>query len=106
MLTDRRIPFKCTAGLHHAVRHTAADTGFEHHGFLNVLLAIGAASQGAGQAELEKVLAERDPVAVARQIGDLDGIEADDIRYLFTSFGTCSTDEPVQDLIALGLLSP
>jgi hypothetical protein len=105
VLTDRRIPFKCTAGLHHAVRHTAADTGFEHHGFLNVLLAIGAASQGAGQSELEKVLAERDPVAVARQIGDLDGIAADDIRYLFTSFGTCSTDEPVQDLIALGLLS-
>jgi hypothetical protein len=106
VLTDRRIPFKCTAGLHHAVRHTAADTGFEHHGFLNVLLAIGAASQGAGPAELAKILAERDPVAVARQIGDLDGIAADDIRYLFTSFGTCSTDEPVQDLIALGLLSP
>jgi hypothetical protein len=105
-LTDRRIPFKCTAGLHHAVRHTAADTGFEHHGFLNVLLAIAAASQGASQAELAQVLSERDPVAVARQIGDLDGIGADDIRYLFTSFGTCSTDEPVQDLVALGLLSP
>ena len=105
VLTDRRIPFKCTAGLHHAVRHTAANTGFEHHGFLNVLLAIGAASQGADQADMAKVLAERDPVAVARKIGDLDGLEADDIRYLFTSFGTCSTDEPVQDLLALGLLS-
>jgi hypothetical protein len=106
VLTDRRIPFKCTAGLHHAVRHSAADTGFEHHGFLNVLLAIEAASHGASRAELAAVLAERDPVAIARQIGDLDGVAADEIRYLFTSFGTCSTDEPVQDLIALGLLSP
>jgi hypothetical protein len=106
VLVDRRLPFKCTAGLHHAVRHTAADTGFEHHGFLNVLLAVGAASNGAARTDLAKLLAERDPVAVARQIGDLDGRDADDIRYLFTSFGTCSTDEPVQDLIALGLLSP
>lgn len=105
-LVGRRLPFKCTAGLHHAVRHTAADTGFEHHGFLNVILAVGAASHGANRAELAKLLAERDPVAVARQIGDLDGMDADDIRYLFTSFGTCSTEEPVQDLIALGLLSP
>ena len=24
---DRETPFKCTAGLHHAVRHTDADTG-------------------------------------------------------------------------------
>jgi hypothetical protein len=105
VLADRRVPFKCTAGLHHAVRHTAADTGFEHHGFLNVLLAVAAASQGARPADVADVLAERDPMTVARQIGDLDGFAADDIRYLFTSFGTCSTDEPVQDLVALGLLS-
>ena len=36
---DRETPFKCTAGLHHAVRHTGRETGFEHHGFLNVLVA-------------------------------------------------------------------
>ena len=33
---DRETPFKCTAGLHNAVRHTGED-GFEHHGFVNVL---------------------------------------------------------------------
>ena len=46
---DRETPFKCTAGLHNAVRHRAADTGFEHHGFLNVLLATRQAFDGAGR---------------------------------------------------------
>ena len=42
-----RSPFKCTAGLHNAVRHRDPDTGFEHHGFLNVLLATRASLDGA-----------------------------------------------------------
>ena len=33
------LPFKLTAGLHEAVRHTNAETGFTHHGFLNLVLA-------------------------------------------------------------------
>ena len=31
---DRELPFKCTAGLHHAVRHRDEASGFEHQGFL------------------------------------------------------------------------
>jgi hypothetical protein len=30
---------------------------------------------------------------------------AAEVRGLFTSFGTCSTDEPVADLVTLGLVS-
>src|SRR5580658_5261640 len=57
-LVRRRVAFKCTAGLHHAVRHTATDTGFEHHGFLNVLLAVAAADNGADKAHLAELLSE------------------------------------------------
>ncbi len=104
-VAGRRIPFKCTAGLHHAVRHTAADTGFEHHGFLNVLLATGAAAAGAEAGEVAGLLAERDPGRVAAAVKALDEDAAGQIRWLFTSFGTCSVDEPVADLVSLGLLS-
>jgi len=79
------VPFKATAGLHHAVRRG------EEHGFLN-LLAATAAPPG----RLEAVLAEEDAAELDVAAGD---------RSLFTSFGSCSWREPVEDLVELGLLS-
>lgn len=104
-IVGRRVPFKCTAGLHHAVRHTAADTGFEHHGFLNVLLAVGAAIADAPVARIAAILAERDPAAVTASVRNVTPETGAEIRWLFDSFGTCSTEEPVADLVGLGLLS-
>lgn len=104
-LTDRRLPFKCTAGLHHAVRHQAEDTGFEHHGFLNVLLAVAAALDGASDAAVAEQLADQDPGRVAAAVAELDADTSAAVRGMFTSFGTCSTDEPVTDLVSLGLVS-
>ena len=104
-LADRRIPFKCTAGLHHAIRHVAADTGFEHHGFLNVLLAVAAAADGAAAEDVAAALARLDGGAVAAGLAGLDPIDAERVRALLVSVGTCSTDEPVADLVALGLIS-
>jgi hypothetical protein len=104
-LADRRIPFKCTAGLHLAVRHAAADTGFEHHGFLNLLLAVAAAVDGAPGQDVASVLAGLDGDEVAAGIAGLDPLDADRVRALFISVGTCSTDEPVADLVALGVIS-
>ncbi len=98
---DRETPFKCTAGLHHAVRHRDHDTGFEHHGFLNVLLATRLAFDGGTPDEVARVLDDHyanDLVALARQ-SDLAGA-----RRWFTSFGSCSVSEPVDDLVGLGLL--
>jgi hypothetical protein len=104
-LAEERLAFKCTAGLHHAVRHRAADTGFEHHGFLNVLLAVTAALDGRGPGQVAAELADTDSGAVAARVSQLDPDTAAAARDLFTSFGTCSTDEPVADLVTLGLVT-
>ncbi len=103
-LAQARLAFKCTAGLHHAVRHRAADTGFEHHGFLNVLLAVAAALDDASREQVAAELADRDAARVAAKISNLDVETVSAVRSLFTSFGTCSTDEPVNDLVTLGLI--
>lgn len=104
-LAGERLPFKCTAGLHHAVRHKAADTGFEHHGFLNVLLAVAAALTGERFEEVTAELADSAASRVAAKVSELDADTVFAVRGLFTSFGTCSTDEPITDLVTLGLIS-
>lgn len=101
---DREVAFKCTAGLHNAVRHTAADTGFEHHGFLNVLLATRASLDGASQDEVAAVLASRDGDALAAQARGLSDEQAAGTRRWFNSFGSCSIEEPRHDLTTLNLL--
>ena len=98
---DRETPFKCTAGLHHAIAHRDHESGFPHHGFLNVLLATRQAFDGATSAEVATLLADHYPndlVALARN-SDLAGA-----RRWFVSFGTCSVQEPLDDLVGLGLV--
>ncbi|GAA2803735.1 hypothetical protein GCM10010441_30580 [Kitasatospora paracochleata] len=97
---ERGLPYKCTAGLHHAVRHTDAATGFEHHGFLNVLLA----SLAGDRKVAADVLAERNGAVLAGAAGELTDPQIAHIRRHFTSFGTCSIAEPLEDLETLGLL--
>ena len=96
---DRETPFKCTAGLHNAVRHSGED-GFEHHGFVNVLLATRRAFDGAPTAEVVETLEQRDGTALAAEARAADLAGA---RRWFTSFGSCSVTEPLDDLITLGL---
>jgi hypothetical protein len=98
---DRETPFKCTAGLHHAIAHRDHETGFPHHGFLNVLLATRQAFDGASRSEVATLLADHYPndlVALART-ADLAGA-----RRWFVSFGSCSITEPLDDLVGLGLV--
>ncbi|MET8623984.1 hypothetical protein ABZW30_09570 [Kitasatospora sp. NPDC004669] len=98
---QRGLPYKCTAGLHNAVRHTDPETGFEHHGFLNVLLA----AQETDRAAAAAVLAERDGEVLAKAVRALTDRQVTVIRNSFTAFGTCSIAEPLGDLATLGLLS-
>jgi len=97
---DRETPFKCTAGLHNAVRHTGED-GFEHHGFLNVLVATRMLFDGASVDHAVVVLEQRESAALVEAARELDLAGA---RRWFTSFGSCSVAEPWADLEDLGLL--
>jgi hypothetical protein len=85
------LPFKLTAGLHRAIRHTAAKTGFEHHGYLNALAAVVGTSALVAERRAEPLLAVLSP-------------QLDDPRHGFRSYGSCSIAEPLEDLVALGLL--
>jgi hypothetical protein len=98
-------PLKLTAGLHHAVRHTDPVTGFEHHGFLNVLVAFAHALAGDDLAALVDVLAERDSAAVVAAYRALTDDQVAAARRGFVSFGCCGVEDPIRDLVALGLLS-
>jgi hypothetical protein len=100
---DRELPFKCTAGLHHAVRHTDATTGLPHHGFLNVLLATRASLDGGGVDEVARVLEDTDGRALAARVAE-DPDTAARTRRWFTSFGSCSVLDVHEDLVELGLL--
>jgi hypothetical protein len=98
---DRETPFKCTAGLHNAVRHTG-ETGFEHHGFLNVLLATGHAFDGGSTDDVRALLENRDGQELAGLVDEDELVRA---RRWFLSFGSCSVLEPLEDLIDLGLVT-
>jgi hypothetical protein len=114
----RRLPVKATAGLHHAFRsirpltdEPAARTAMMH-GFLNVLVAAALAdAHGLDDDRVTEVLEESSPREFA--FSD-DAITWRGLRVgpahlgassrLGRSFGSCSFEEPLDDLRALGLL--
>jgi hypothetical protein len=100
----RELAFKCTAGLHHAVRHVDPATGFTHHGFLNILLATHFAVQGADAVAVAEVLADHGADGLAAVAADLTDDQVERARRAFTAYGTCSLLEPLEDLTDLGLL--
>ena len=111
----RKLPFKATAGLHHAIRSSYPLT-YEPdckkacmHGFLNVLMA--AAFAWKGEKNVLPILEETDPQAFT--FGDkaswkdlsITAKEIEEARKsFFHSIGSCSFEEPVEELRALKLL--
>ncbi|WP_243794500.1 hypothetical protein [Saccharopolyspora gloriosae] len=96
------VPFKATAGLHHAVRNTDPETGFDQHGFLNILLAVDSALRGG--TDLERLLADRDAAGIAERVTCLGEQRVRAARERFASFGTCSITDPLTELAGLGLI--
>jgi len=112
---ERRLPFKATAGLHHPIRadhpltYEATAPRAVMHGFLNVLMASVFAWHG--ERKLEPVLSEQDASAFSFderghwRDKSLTAAQITEARLSFIhSVGSCSFEEPVHELQALGLL--
>jgi hypothetical protein len=124
------VPFKATAGLHHALRgeypltYERGSAQATMHGFLNVFVAAAlaarlAAERRAAGGDLEAVpdllaalLDERDAGRLRIETEavswrgwqiDLDAL-AEGRRATALSFGSCSFEEPIEELQQLGLL--
>src|SRR5438132_2632602 len=110
--TKHHVPIKFTAGLHHPVRRFRDEVKTEMHGFLNVLGAgVLSAEHHWDEARTIEMLEDQnsnsfefhDTVFAWREWEvTLDRIKAR--RKFVTSFGSCSFDEPREDLRALNLL--
>jgi hypothetical protein len=115
---DADVPFKATAGLHHPLRSAgkltyAPDSATAMmHGFLNVFLAAAFARSGMGVEQLAELLEEKSPEAFQF---DNDGVrwrnemiasgQLQNARSLFAiAFGSCSFEEPIEDLRRINLL--
>ena len=107
-----RVPIKFTAGLHHPVRlfHDSVQT--KMHGFLNVLgSGVLALEHDWTEKQIEEMLDDEDPASFSFTDNSFAWrdwkIPAERIvihRELVTSLGSCSFDEPREDLRALKLL--
>jgi len=93
--------FKLTAGLHQFTRHTDAATGFTHHGFGNVLAAAELAHRSESVESVTECLKIRDSTVLAERVRKMLGNQ----RPLWVGFGSCSIDEPLDDLSGLSLVN-
>ena len=101
VLVEADLPFKATAGLHHAQPTPGSNPEQPvQHGFLNLLAAVEALIEGATAADAEEMLRAAD---VARVAAWSDETVAR-VRRRFRSFGCCGVLDPVGDLVTLGLL--
>jgi hypothetical protein len=106
------VPIKFTAGLHHPIRMFRDEVKTKMHGFLNVLgAAVLAAEHNWNEGQAEAMLADEnassfsfDGTSFAWREWEIvtDRIKAR--RKYVASFGSCSFDEPREDLRALNLL--
>ncbi|WP_344126421.1 hypothetical protein [Saccharopolyspora halophila] len=101
MAGSLEVPFKSTTGMHTAVRATDPDTGFTHHGFLNLLVATARSLSGK---DVRAALESTDGAALAEEARALSDDAANAVRDVFSSYGACSLKDPVAELEGLGLL--
>ncbi len=107
-----RAPIKFTAGLHHPVRQFRDEVKTKMHGFLNVLgAAVLAFEHGWDEQQTTAMLDDEDANSFsfndktfAWREWKIDNQRIEVHREFVTSFGSCSFDEPREDLRALKFL--
>ena len=107
-----QLPIKFTAGLHHPVRQYREEVQTKMHGFLNVLGAAVLAADHRWDANQTAVMLEDENVDSFSFTDDFFAwcewrIDTKRLQYrrrFVVSFGSCSFDEPREDLRALGFL--
>jgi hypothetical protein len=110
--TKNKVPIKFTAGLHHPVRMFRDEVKTKMHGFLNVLGAgVLSIERGWDEAQITAMLEDEDAdefkfsdEGFSWRDHEIATASISKHRQLFTSFGSCSFDEPREDLRALGLM--
>jgi hypothetical protein len=109
---NQQVPIKFTAGLHHPVRRFHDSVQTTMHGFLNVLGAgVLALEHQWNETEIVRMLDDEDPSSFsftdeffAWRDWEIPTAKVKARREWVTSLGSCSFDEPRDDLRALKLL--
>jgi hypothetical protein len=107
-----QVPIKFTAGLHHPLRQYREEVQTKMHGFLNVLGAAMLAAEHKWDAAQTTAMLEDEGVSsfkfddefFAWRDWRIDIRRLRDRRRFVTTFGSCSFDEPREDLRALEFL--
>jgi hypothetical protein len=107
-----QLPIKFTAGLHHPIRQFRDEVKTKMHGFLNVLGAAVLAAEHQWDADQAAMMLEDEDSGSFSFTDDFFAwgdwkIDTERLQYrrkFVRSFGSCSFDEPRDDLRALNLL--
>jgi hypothetical protein len=110
--STHQLPIKFTAGLHHPIRQFRDEVKAKMHGFLNVLGAAILAAEYRWDAHQTSVMLEDENPDSFCFTNDFFAwrnwkIDVERLQYrrkFAVSFGSCSFDEPRDDLRALGFL--
>jgi len=111
--SDLKIKFKATAGLHHPLRHYNSSVKTKMHGFFNVFIGfLIAGKYNPGLEVLKRIINSESPEKFnftddfitygnyALSLKDIKKIK----ESFMLSYGSCSIDEPIDDLKTLNLL--
>lgn len=111
---EKNVALKCTAGLHHPIRHYSDSVKTKMHGFFNVFGgAMLSYAHDLSDEKLAEILKEEDPenfnftdTGFRWKDTEIATEEIAELRQVaLTSFGSCSFDEPREDLRNLGLMN-